>query len=117
MRHRSHIPKKERSARSRMTKISQDQPFLCGSLITMSRVCGKSNCKCTRGEKHVSLYLQIREGDKRKMIHVPRHMEQTVTQWVEDYKTMKELMDEVSQSCLERFLAAKAEKPGSSEQG
>lgn len=117
MRHRSHIPLEERSARSKMTKISQDRPLLCGSLVTMSRVCGKSNCRCAQGEKHVSLYLQIRDGDKRRMIFVPRHLEATVTEWVEDYQMMKALMEQVSQSSLERFLAEKADKSRSGKQG
>jgi hypothetical protein len=110
MRHRSHIPVEERKARSKMTKISQDRPLLCGSLVTMSRVCGKSNCRCVDGEKHVSLYLQIREGEKRKMIHVPRHLEGIVREWVEDYQMMKELMEQVSQSCLDQFLKEKARR-------
>jgi len=58
MRPRSHLPDPERRARSRLTQILHDQPFLCGSLVTMRRTCGKPGCKCTRGDLHPGLYLE-----------------------------------------------------------
>jgi len=72
MKHRGQFTRSERFARSRLTKLLHDRPFLCGSLVRMQRVCGKQGCKCTRGELHPSLYLAIRVGEKRKMIHIPR---------------------------------------------
>jgi hypothetical protein len=35
-----------------------------GSLVSMTRPCGKSGCHCTKGEKHTSLYLAIRMGER-----------------------------------------------------
>ena len=75
MRHRAHLPAKERQARSRLAKLLHEQPFLIGSLVSMDRVCGKPGCKCTRGELHPGLYLALRVGTKRKMIHVPQSLE------------------------------------------
>ena len=72
MYHRGHLTARERDARSRMVRIVHQEPFLCGSLVTMNRVCGKPHCKCTRGERHPALCLSMRVRGKRKMIHIPK---------------------------------------------
>ena len=36
------------------------EPLLPGSLYTLRRKCGKSNCRCNRGELHVSTVLSYR---------------------------------------------------------
>ena len=107
MRHRSHLPAKERAARSRLAQALHDRPILRGSLVLMSRTCGKETCKCARGEKHVSLYLSIRVGQKRKMICVPRRLEDAVRSWVEVHREVDRLIARVSQACLQRFLKEK----------
>ena len=107
MRHRGHISTLERQKRSRLTKLLHERRFLCGSLVTMARTCGNPKCKCMRGQKHVSLYLYIKDGQKRKMIYVPPHWEQTVRAWVGVHQQIKQMTNEVSQLCLQRFLAGK----------
>ena len=109
MRHRGHLSKTERTARSKLGKIIAGRRFLCGSLVHMNRVCGKASCKCTRGEKHPALCLAMRVGDKRKMVHVPASWEKTITTWVENYQQIKALMESISQECLQRFLREKEE--------
>jgi len=108
---RSHLPDPERRARSRLTQLLQ-QPFLCGSLVTMQRTCGKSGCKCTRGELHPGLYVALRVGEKRKMILVPKAMEQTVRQWVTTYQEAWQLMEKISSLCLKRLVLKKKELRG-----
>lgn len=112
MYNRSHLSASERHARSRLAQILHREPFLCGSLVTMQRTCGKAGCRCTRGELHESLYLAVREGKKRKMIHVPRSMEGTARQWVGAYQEADRLVDEVSGHCLEQFLKKKEQAKG-----
>ena len=107
MRPRSHLLDSERRARSRLTQILHDQPFLCGSLVPMQRTCGKPGCKCTRGELHPGLYMALRVGGKRKMIHVPQTMEQAVRQWVANYQEAWHLMEQISGFCLKRFFVKK----------
>ena len=112
MYNRSHLSASERRARSRLAQILHQQPFLCGSLVTMHRTCGKPGCKCTRGELHEGLYLALRVGKSRKMIHVPRALEATARQWVATYQEAHRLMDEVSGQCLTQFLEKKGEAKG-----
>ena len=105
MEHRGRFTQKDRQARSKLAKLAGNKRLLCGSLVTMKRNCGNQNCKCIRkGQKHVSLYLSIREGKKRKMICIPKKWESTITQWVENYKKANELMADISAHSLKRSM-------------
>lgn len=112
MRNRNYLPDPERKARSRLVQILHEQPFLCGSLVSMQRTCGKPGCRCTRGELHPGLYLAIRVGQKRKMIHVPHAMEHSVRQWVANYQEAWQLMEQISEMCMKRFSLKKAQLKG-----
>ncbi len=109
MRHRGQFSRSERVARSRLAKLVHNEPFLCGSLVSTRRVCGKEGCKCAQGALHPGLCLALRVGGKRKMIYVPQALEATVRRWVSSYQEAWQLMEKVSQSCLQRFLRGKRE--------
>jgi len=111
MKHRGGLPARERGARSRLAQLLHQEPVLRGSLVRMARVCGKAGCRCTRGEKHVSLYLAIRGPDGRKMICVPHAWERTVRRWVAAWREADGLIDVVSRECLRHFLAGKSAPP------
>jgi hypothetical protein len=104
---RSQRSPKERNARSRAVKRVAEQPLLRGSLVEMARTCGKAGCRCQQGEKHISLYLAIRRGHQRTMIYIPRALEQTVRQWVQTGREIEELLDFISQQCLDQLLPQK----------
>ena len=112
MRRRTHLSDPERRARSRLTQIVHEHPFLCGSLVTMQRTCGKPSCKCSRGELHPGLYLALRVAGERKMIHVPQAMEQTVRQWVANYQEAWHLMEQISELCMKQFSLKKEKLRG-----
>lgn len=105
MKHRGKFTQKDRQTRSQLTKLVGNERLLCGSLVTMARVCGNPRCKCvTKRQKHISLYLSVRDGQKRKMICIPKKWEPTITQWVENYKQANELMANISADSLKRFM-------------
>jgi hypothetical protein len=112
MHHRGYLPAKERQARSRLAKLLHQKPLLMGSLVSMRRVCGKPGCKCAQGELHPGLYLSLRVGEKRKMIHVPQSLEAKVRQWVSTYQEVWRLMEEVSAACSRRFFEEKQQAKG-----
>ena len=101
MRHRGHISEKDRQNRSRSAKLVDNRRLLFGSLVTMARTCGNPRCKCAQGKKHVSLYLSVRTGNKRKMIYIPPKWEKTIRSRVETYQQMKQLTDEISKTSLD----------------
>ena len=107
MRHRGYLSARERAARSRLVSLLRQRPLLRGGLVTMARSCGKQGCKCARGEKHVSLYLSVRMEGKRKMIYVPRSMEERVRAWVETHRDVERQIELLSESCMERLLKEK----------
>jgi len=105
MRHRGNLSPDDRNARSQLAKLITSERLLCGSLVTMARTCGNPRCKCAvAGQKHVSLYLSIQDGKKRKMMCIPKQWESTITKWVENYKRAKDLMADISAHSLKRFL-------------
>jgi hypothetical protein len=75
----------------------------------MERTCGKKNCRCQQGQKHSALCLAVRVGRQRKMIYVPRALEETVRRWIETGQEVDGLLDAISQQCLDTFLAKKKE--------
>lgn len=112
MRHRGFLPSKERQARSHLAKIVHEKPLLIGSLVSMPRVCGKPGCKCAQAELHPGLYLSLRVGQKRKMIHVPQCLEARVRQWVNTYQEVWRLMEKVSDACYQQFFREKQRARG-----
>jgi hypothetical protein len=97
----SKIPKakmslREREMRSRLAQLISSQGMLRGTLDERARTCGKANCKCVRGEKHVSLYLVVREDGKLRHLYVPESYATQVRSWVQQYQKSLALLDEIS---------------------
>lgn len=94
---RTDFPALERSRRSRIAQLSHYNRLLRGTLSLRSRRCGKSGCRCTRGEPHVSLYLvQSRKG-KPRQLYVPKEWEERVRRAVTDYQELQKLVEEISE--------------------
>lgn len=86
----------ERQCRSELAKLLSQYGILRGSPLRRQRVCGKPNCRCTRGQKHESLYLLVSEGGKLRQLYIPKDWEPIVQQWVENYRKARELMEDIS---------------------
>ena len=93
---RTKMSARERELRSTLNRILSQQGVLHGTLISRSRVCGKSNCRCAKGQLHESLYLVVTEAGKGRQMYVPRQWESAVRQWIEQYAQARRLMDELS---------------------
>lgn len=78
----------------------------------MARVCGKPNCKCAKGEKHISLYISLRYKGKRKMIYVPHELEAQIENGIKTYKEILKLLDVISDSNIDRIATHKGKKKG-----
>lgn len=94
---RAHMSARERDLRSKLAKLLHSAGILRGTLNVRERVCGKPNCKCTRGEKHVSLYVVASEGGKQRQLFVPKDWEDDVRLWVRNHQEIRELTEELSQ--------------------
>lgn len=106
---RSSLAAAERDLRSRIAQLLHSRWLLHATLAPRQRRCGKPNCRCTRGQLHVSLYVvQSRQGRLRQL-YVPQHWESRVRQAVADYQQLQQLLEEVSEREWER-LQSRREK-------
>jgi len=97
----------ERDTRSRAAQLLANQPFLRGNLVLRYRSCGKSYCRCQRGQRHPALYLYTRSGKKPVCTYIPKALHETVRQWVENGRRVKRLVDQVSQQHLQTLVEQK----------
>lgn len=110
MKNRMFMPEKERRNRSEAVKILNEAQFVEGAIVRMERKCGKENCKCTRGELHVSLYLACRYKNGRKMICIPSEKEEQLKEAVKNYKRASKLTRDISVSNFKRIMNKQDEK-------
>ena len=105
MLHRGNLIKEDQAIRSRLTKLVHNKLFVYGSMATSERKCGKVNCWCKdkNAGGHVSSYLSVRIGNKRKMIFVPQLMVPQVQQWIRAYKEINEGLVRITEICVERL--------------
>ena len=104
---RSHRSSQERDARSRAVQILADKPLIRGSLVLQHRSCGKSYCRCQKGQKHPALYLHTRSGDRRVRIYIPPALHETARRWVDNGRRVKRLVHHVSEHHLQALLEQK----------
>jgi hypothetical protein len=86
----------ERDFRSKLVRLVSTGAFIRGTLSTREKMCGKPNCKCTRGEKHIALYLVVSQEGRLRQLFVPKSHEETVRQWIEQYRQAEALLEEIS---------------------
>jgi len=83
---------------SHLAKLTSKGKFLRGNPVIMRRVCGNKNCRCVlEGKKHKSLYISKNKDGKRKMIYIPKRMEEEVMAKLEAYQKIKKLTEKISE--------------------
>ena len=97
----------ERDDRSRAAQILAGKPLIRGSLVLQHRSCGKSYCRCQKGQKHPALYLHTRSGDRRVRIYIPPALHETARRWVDNGRRVKRLVQRVSEHHLQALLEQK----------
>ena len=96
MMYRSKMTKEERENRSRLKPYVSYREFVRGTLSVRERVCGKPNCKCRRGTKHVSLFLSRSKDGKIEQLYIPKNKEELVRRWVQNYRDLQQLLEKIS---------------------
>jgi len=93
---RSKMGGRERRLRSELARLVHGAGLIRGTLAVRERLCGKANCRCARGQRHVSLYLVVSEEGKPRQLFIPRSLEPVVRRWVSQYQRTRELLEEIS---------------------
>lgn len=101
--YRSQMTKEERENRSQLKPYISHRGFVRGTLSVRGRVCGKPNCRCTRGDKHVSLFLTRSKDGKLEQLYIPKQKEGLVRRWVEDYRLVQGLLERISSVYWDRL--------------
>jgi hypothetical protein len=71
--------------------------LLRGSLIERYKPCGKPGCKCAQGQGHgPKYYLSISQpGATPAMDYVPQEVHDTVVQYLENFRSVREILDKI----------------------
>ena len=80
-----------------ISRISKLNPWIEGTVVNTTRICGKKNCACHRdGPKHPVMHVTWKENGKTVSLYVPKKMEAEVSKWALNYKKLKETIREIS---------------------
>jgi hypothetical protein len=71
-------------------------PVLQGSFCQTKVTCGNPNCRCARGEKHISRQVTKKVRNKTKGLYIPVDMVEDVQAWTGEYRRAKNLLKEIS---------------------
>ena len=105
--HRSQMSSKERTTRSRIAKLIHYAPMMRATVTVRRVTCGKPNCRCAEGERHLAVYITSRKGGKMRQLFIPKEKEEEVRSWVGNYHRVRELLDELSELFWERVTKEK----------
>ena len=105
MHHRRGLSEQDRGARSQLRQLlERSDGLIHGSLIRMTRRCGKAGCRCAlKGQKHQSWYLGVTTKGKPRMKHIPSAQESQVRRWVDAYQRARSLLEEMSREAWQRL--------------
>lgn len=93
----------DRRQRSRLAQLVHQAPVLRGNLMTMKRKCGKANCRCVRGERHVSRYLYLSVQGKAQTVYIPADRLERVQQAVANHREIRRLLEQLCRRELKRL--------------
>ena len=101
--------RQEKDLLSKLSGMINYSEYIHANLVNVARTCGNKNCRCkTKGEKHVSLYLTTtRKDGVRKMIYIPKKLEEEVRVMVVRYFKIRDMIETVSDINLQRVLSKK----------
>ncbi len=105
---KAQMSREERRIISHITKIIQHSEILRANIVHMARVCGNKNCKCSRGEKHVSMYVSRSKNGKQRLMYIPKRLENKTQRQVERYQQLKSVLDTLLEINWERLASEKS---------
>ena len=90
-----------RMLQSRLKQLVPAGPVLAASLSRVNKRCGQPSCSCHKGGPlHLAHHLAVRQAGKTRTVYVPQDLLAEVQAWVQEYRRIKTLIDEVSQLTL-----------------
>jgi hypothetical protein len=94
----SHPTLVRRMLQRRLKQLVPAGPLLAASLAEVKKRCGQPSCSCHHGGPlHHAHHLTFTEGGKTRTVYVPQDLLTEVRTWVQEYRRLKVLIQEVSQ--------------------
>ena len=69
-----------------LRRLQRSEPMIQGSFYLLRRKCGKSNCRCARGEPHPVYVLTRSEAGKDRLYPVPKEQRAEVRKRAAEYR-------------------------------
>lgn len=80
-----------------LKRLREIGPFLAASLVVRNKRCGRQDCRCAQeGPIHPTANVTWKEMGKTRTLHVPQELIAEVTQWIEAWKAVRELVQQMS---------------------
>ena len=99
------IEKLKRRRKTLEKKMGALGPLMRGSVVELAMRCGNPNCRCARGERHKKHHFSMSKKGKTKMIYLGKTREPTARQYSENYKTLLEIVEEMTMINMELLKA------------
>lgn len=109
---RNKMSAQERKLRSRLAQLVGTRALIHATLNVRHVTCGKKGCRCAEGDRHRAVYLVSSAKGNKRQVFVPSRMEQEVREWVDNYRMVMELLEEISEGAWAE-LGRRKEKKGS----
>jgi hypothetical protein len=85
-----HSPPRLPRFRQQLQALTELFPITAGSLVKQYVVCGKSGCRCQRGEKHGPLhYLYWKEQGRSRSLYIPREKVAELHGQIQNYRRLQ----------------------------
>lgn len=101
---KSQMSSKERTTRSQIGKLIHYAPIMKATITVRKVTCGKSNCRCAKGDRHLAVYITSRKDGKTRQLFIAKEKEEEVRRWVGNYHRVCELLDELSELFWEKVI-------------
>ena len=82
---------------ARLKELAGIGPVLEGSLATIGVRCGNPNCRCARGQRHISHILKREVRGKTQSLYVPVDLAEEARRWAEEYRRARRILHEISE--------------------
>ena len=87
-------------------------PLMRGSVVELAMKCGNQNCRCARGEKHKKFHFSMSKKGRTKIIYLGKAREPIARQYSENYKSLLEIVEEMTIINMELLKAGALTKTG-----
>ena len=91
-----------------LERIRKLKPFIQASFTITKKRCGNPYCRCSKeGPIHEAALLTWKKGKRTQTLYVPMEFREEVARWVQEGKTLKRLIAQMSKAQREFLINKK----------